>query len=710
MNLGIFLPNWIGDVVMATPALRALRRHYGPQARIVGIMRPYVAEVLVGTPWLDERLYFDPRSKNHELHGWRFARRLRRERFDAVILLTNSLRTGFWAWASGARQRVGYARDVRSMFLTHKLYAPMAGGHYAPQPTLDAYLQIAYALGCPKEPPRMELATTTADEQAADEVWRILAIPQDKPVVLLNSGAAFGASKLWPTEYFGQLAKRIAAEWGYTVLAICGPRERDIVRKITAVAEHPQVVSLADARLGDSFPLPIGLSKACVRRAALMVTTDSGPRHFAAAFNVPVITLFGPTPISLSDTHFARAVNLNHEVPCGPCLEQVCPLQHHQCMRDLTVDHVYRAVQTQLSALADPRVPKGSSWNEYDASDDSGPLVIPSWNGGGGARTSVASRTTPQARPLARRQAVSPTVVAAGREVLQLPIRPEDVDSSVPGAPRLWINDGYRRLLAEAKLDEFTAIMATTDGRLMRALPDRENWRLQLHAPHATSRGAFLKKHHERSLALWMRARLGRSTPASPGRVEAENITRLESAGIRSMNVIAFGEQLHTDGLLESFVLTEELLGFAQLDDYLRQRFPDDDVDEAEASRRKRDFRRLLERVAEVAGRFHRLGYNHRDLYCCHFFIREQHPGEFDVRLIDLQRVQHRTRLRRRWIVKDLAQLAYSAPRELVSCRHKLAFFKIYLGVAKLRLQDKRLLRSILRKQGLMEMKLGPHP
>src|ERR1700686_5528027 len=116
MNLGIFLPNWIGDVVMATPTLRALRRHYGPQARIVGIMRPYVSEVLVGTPWLDDRLFFDPRSKNRELNGWRFARRLRRERFDVAILLTNSLRTGFWAWASGARQRVGYARDVRSFF------------------------------------------------------------------------------------------------------------------------------------------------------------------------------------------------------------------------------------------------------------------------------------------------------------------------------------------------------------------------------------------------------------------------------------------------------------------------------------------------------------------------------------------------------------------------------------------------------------------
>ena len=80
------------------------------------------------------------------------------------MLLTNSLRTGFWAWASGARQRVGYARDVRSAFLTHKLMHRWPAASTLPQPTLDAYLQIAYALGCPKESPRMELATTEADE------------------------------------------------------------------------------------------------------------------------------------------------------------------------------------------------------------------------------------------------------------------------------------------------------------------------------------------------------------------------------------------------------------------------------------------------------------------------------------------------------------------------------------------------------------------
>ena len=124
MKLGIFLPNWIGDVVMATPTLRALRKHFGPHARIVGIMRPYVADVLVGTSFLDDRIFFNPRSPDRDLSGWRFGRKLRRERFDIAVLLTNSLRTAFWAWASGAPERVGYARDMRSWFLTHKLCAP----------------------------------------------------------------------------------------------------------------------------------------------------------------------------------------------------------------------------------------------------------------------------------------------------------------------------------------------------------------------------------------------------------------------------------------------------------------------------------------------------------------------------------------------------------------------------------------------------------
>ena len=124
MKIAVFLPNWLGDVAMATPTLRALRRHFGPQARMVGILRPYLADVLAGTPWLDEQWFFDPRAKDRSLHSWAVARRMRAEQFDLAVLLTNSLRTAWVAWLGGAKQRIGYVRYGRGPLLTGKLYPP----------------------------------------------------------------------------------------------------------------------------------------------------------------------------------------------------------------------------------------------------------------------------------------------------------------------------------------------------------------------------------------------------------------------------------------------------------------------------------------------------------------------------------------------------------------------------------------------------------
>ena len=115
MNLAIFLPNWVGDLVMATPTLRAVRRHFGPSARIVGILRPQLAELLHGSDWLDEQFPFDPKSGRREHGRLALIGRMRRQRFDMALLLTNSLHTAALAWLGGARQRVGYARDGRSL-------------------------------------------------------------------------------------------------------------------------------------------------------------------------------------------------------------------------------------------------------------------------------------------------------------------------------------------------------------------------------------------------------------------------------------------------------------------------------------------------------------------------------------------------------------------------------------------------------------------
>src|SRR4051794_30686567 len=126
MRVGVFLPNWVGDVVMATPALRAMRTFVGNEGRLIGIMRPYVAEVLAGTPWLDEQILYDKPANPLAVAANDTYRALRAARLDRVILLTNSMRTAWMAWRSAARERYGYRGQGRSLLLTHSFDQPIA--------------------------------------------------------------------------------------------------------------------------------------------------------------------------------------------------------------------------------------------------------------------------------------------------------------------------------------------------------------------------------------------------------------------------------------------------------------------------------------------------------------------------------------------------------------------------------------------------------
>jgi heptosyltransferase-2 len=330
---------------MATPTLRAMRQHFGADARLLGIMRPAVAEVLAGASWLNEAIPYDPRSANASLRTWPLVRRLRQERLDLAVLLTNSFRTAWAAWLSGARQRMGYNRYGRGWLLTDRLSVPMTSGKPAPCPMVEYYLKLAAQVGCPASSPRLELATSAADEAAAKQVFREYYLRRDR-VVVINSSGAFGAAKLWPVEHFAQLARRVAVALDHDVLVICGPQERDIAGEIERQAAHPRVVSLA------RHPLSLGLSKACVRWARLMVSTDSGPRHFAVAFGVPVVTLFGPTHPRWVANPTAQAIDVHINLGCLACQRRTCPLGHHRCMRELSVQTVFEAVENELARPA----------------------------------------------------------------------------------------------------------------------------------------------------------------------------------------------------------------------------------------------------------------------------------------------------------------------------------------------------------------------
>ena len=342
MQLAVFLPNWIGDVVMATPALRALRKDIGSGGRMLGVMRPYVADVLAGTTWFDDFMIYEKRATQTERRSRAVRRRLVAAKLDAAILFPNSFRTAWMAWRSGAGPRESV---TRTSFETGCSRQESRRQNKPPRtsrlrPSIPIFISSAVRRNV--EPPRMELATTPADEAAADAVWSKLNLPPGDRVVVLNTGGAFGAAKDWPTAHFAALARRIANELDRSVLINCGPSERDVARRIVATAGNRRVVSLAEE------PTPIGLTKACVRRARLLVTTDSGPRFFAVAFGVPVVTLFGPTDPELTTTHFDREVCLSLALDCQPCMKPKCPLGHRHCMTRLTLDTVLAAVERLL--------------------------------------------------------------------------------------------------------------------------------------------------------------------------------------------------------------------------------------------------------------------------------------------------------------------------------------------------------------------------
>ena len=349
-RIAVFLPNWIGDLVMATPALRAIRRHFAGEAEVWGVMRPYARVVLVGSPYLGTVIDFDPRSRDPRSRARHVTAQLRQSQASDALLLTNSLRPACMAWWAGIPHRVGYVRYGRRMLLSPagRLAPPRdARGRLTPVSAVDYYLELARALGVGTEGAGVrqpELATTADEEHLAAQVWRQFGWSIDEPVIILNTGGAYGAAKRWPNHYFAQLALRLTERYQAKILMLCGPAEQDAAREVTALARHPNVRSLAEQRPS------LGLTKACVRRGRLMISTDSGPRHFAAAFGIPCVTIFGPTDPRWSHNYGRGSQTAEIFLDCRPCAKRSCPLGHHRCMNDLTPDALLSHVQSAWQA------------------------------------------------------------------------------------------------------------------------------------------------------------------------------------------------------------------------------------------------------------------------------------------------------------------------------------------------------------------------
>ncbi len=287
LRLLVVMPSWVGDVVMATPTLRLLRERF-KGAFIGGLVRPGIDQLLAGSDFVDE-LHVERASG---VMGPKFvAAKVRPRRYDTAILLTNSFSTALVLRLAGIPRRIGYDRDARGLLLTDKLSAPKgADGSWRPVPAVDYYLALAqrFLLGEDARAGPMELATTPQEEIAADALLARASVEPGEPMVILNPGGN-NAAKRWPADRFAAIADVLAERHGLRVLLNGSPAETGLVEDIAAACRVAKPVQLS------AIGINLGSLKAVVRRCSLMVTNDTGPRHIAAAFGVPLVSLFGPT-------------------------------------------------------------------------------------------------------------------------------------------------------------------------------------------------------------------------------------------------------------------------------------------------------------------------------------------------------------------------------------------------------------------------------
>jgi len=355
-KLLVVQPSWVGDAVMATPTLRALRELY-PDAHISYLMRRYVKPVYAGMPWADQLITYrtgKTKAKAGKGQFFELAARLRAAKFDLAVLLPNSFKTALVCKMAGIPRVVGYERDGRGFLLTDKLLPVKDKGKFVPSPIVKYYLGLAHYLGSPHRDLRLQLFVTESEKREARDVFARCGLDPDlerpgskggPPLIVLNPGAAFGAAKLWKAEYFAELADRLVDDVGATVLLSAAPKERAIVETIKRQMRH------APADLSNKG-MTLGSLKEIVRRCDLMVTNDTGPRHIAAAMDVPVVTVFGPTHPEWTEIYYARERQVAVKVFCGPCQKKTCPLDH-RCMVRVTPGMVYER-SVELLGLTRP--------------------------------------------------------------------------------------------------------------------------------------------------------------------------------------------------------------------------------------------------------------------------------------------------------------------------------------------------------------------
>jgi heptosyltransferase-2 len=335
--------NWVGDAIMALPALRAVRARFS-DSDISIVARPYVADIYRDQQICDHLIAYDPSGLHAGFSGReRLAAELRAQKFDVALLLQNAFDAAWLAWRANIPERIGYARDGRSLLLTKPVPVPKHGEISTHEKFY--YLELLRRAGWLDSLPDESFIAMTVPEAKRRRAAEFLVESGARPHALrvaIGAGASYGSAKCWPPSRFAELANRLQSQKDADILLFGTAAEAAVSNAIAADMHQPPINLTGKTAIAD---LPALLSQ-----CQLFIGNDSGAMHVAAAVGLPVVAVFGPTDPLGTAPVTPRCTIVQEKPYCSPCFLRRCPTDH-RCMTSITPDMVEAAVRPWLTTI-----------------------------------------------------------------------------------------------------------------------------------------------------------------------------------------------------------------------------------------------------------------------------------------------------------------------------------------------------------------------
>lgn len=320
MKILIILPNWLGDAVMATPAIELLSAYY-PSAKFTFVGSFVSIEALKYHPLCKNAIVDETKKASNRIKAtYTLAKEL--GSFDMAISFRNQIHSSLLLKFTGTILCIA-KKSWHSMFLLSHTPAIKADKHLSKQ-----YAQLAM------------INTDAWDKNTPPLKLYIEPNKFDKPTMGINAGATYGSAKRWYPERFAEVAREFSNK--YDIIIFGGPNEVEMANEIESYLASSGVKNYTNLAGKTNIKELCSLIGGC----SLFVTNDSGPMHVAAAYGVPTVSIFGPTKhTETSQWMNEKSSIVRHEMPCAPCMRRECPLGHHECMKSITADEVIKAVK-----------------------------------------------------------------------------------------------------------------------------------------------------------------------------------------------------------------------------------------------------------------------------------------------------------------------------------------------------------------------------